>query len=151
MKLKLALAASAALNLFVVGTVVGALATSAKAAREQGQPRGPTVWSAAQSLPEPARSGLRRIVQAQVDAVRPVIREARSKRRVAFGLITANSFDAPAIAGRLAEARATEAKVRDQLDEAVLAYVATLPPDQRARLAGPLAASRVGRPDERRR
>ncbi len=151
MRLKVALAVSAALNLFVVGAVVGAVLMSAKAQYEGTQPRGQTVWSAADRLPDPARSSLRQMLQQQFDAARPVIRQAHADRLLASGLIASDNFDAAAVATRLASARAAEARVRDQLDAAVLAYVAGLPADQRAKLAGPVAASRVGRGENRRR
>jgi uncharacterized membrane protein len=136
--LKIALVTSVALNLFSIGAVVGGFAI---AHRLHGTP-GPAMgmgtgplWSAADGLPQAQREAYRRRLQEQSTGLRDQVHAARQARRQAWLGLTQEPLNANKVSASLAEARALETKARSNVEEAIVAFAASLPAQERAELA----------------
>lgn len=152
--LTLALVASVAVNLFVIGAVVGVVVLGHRMREAVGgvnRPRQP-LWSAADTLPPEHQRAYRQLLRGQADPVGGQIRQARQARRDAWGDLGAEPLNGPAVSRRLAEARALEMTARGGVEDRIVAFAATLPPAERAELAKGLALSGPGArgPRERR-
>ena len=153
--LTVALVASVALNLFVIGAVVGGVVVGHRvreAAQGPERPRQP-LWRAADALPPERQRAYRQLLRAEAGGVGGQMREARQARRDAWADLGAQPLDGPAISRRLAEARALEMTARGGVEDRIVAFAATLPPAERAELAKGLTRSGPGGrgPRERRR
>lgn len=145
------LVVSAALNLFLVGAVVGGLVVAARApaAGAMAGPRGGPLWTAGEALPPDQRRAFRRALRAEAPEARRRLQEARRLRREAWAELARPDFDRAAAEQALARARALELSTRTALESRLLTFAADLPPDQRRRLAEGLAEPR-GREGEQR-
>lgn len=146
--LTIALVASLALNLFVIGAVAGGVfigqrLRDAAPAATGGRPRQP-LWTAADSLPPEHRGAYRQILRGQAMEVGGQLREARQARRAAWAGLAADPLDGPAVAKRLAEARALEMTARSVVEERIVTFATTLTPAERAALAEGLTQSERG-------
>ena len=144
--LTLALIASVALNLFVIGTVVGGVVVGHRfreASPAANRPRQP-LWSAADTLPPEHRRAYRQLLRGEAGGVRGQMRQARQARRDAWTYLGAETLDGPAISKRLSEARTLEMTARGGVEDRIVAFAATLPPAERAELARGLARSGPG-------
>ena len=65
----------------------------------------------------------------------PIIRQARQDRRSALQALSTPGADPADVARRLANARALEQEARTNVESALAAFAATLPPAERAALA----------------
>ncbi|MDO8379546.1 periplasmic heavy metal sensor [Phenylobacterium sp.] len=141
--LTLALIASVALNLFVIGAVVGGvvvghrLREAAPAAARSRQP----VWVAADTLPPEHRRAYREMLRGHAVEVGSQLHQARRARREAWAGLAADPLDGPGVARRLSQARALEMTARGGLEERIVDFAAELPPKERAALADGLARS----------
>ncbi|MFZ3004552.1 MAG: periplasmic heavy metal sensor, partial [Phenylobacterium sp.] len=132
--LTLALVASVAVNLFVIGAVVGVVVLGHRMREAVGgvnRPRQP-LWSAADTLPPEHQRAYRQLLRGQADPVGGQIRQARQARRDAWGDLGAEPLNGPAVSRRLAEARALEMTARGGVEDRIVAFAATLPPAERA-------------------
>lgn len=141
--LTLALIASVALNLFVIGAVVGGVVVGHRlreAAPASARPRQP-LWAAADALPAEHRRAYRQMLRGEAMGVGDQLRQARRARREAWTQLGADPLDRPAVARRLSEARALEMTARGGVEDRIVDFAADLPPAERAALAQGLARS----------
>jgi uncharacterized membrane protein len=146
--LTIALLASAALNVFVIGAGAGLLASHAfsPAGGAGGPPQNP-LRAAAERLDPADREALLQLMQDQVQANGPLLVDARKARREARALMLAQPFDRAATAAALGRARADEIQVRGRLEDAVVDFAARLSPQARATLSsGIMRATAPRRP-----
>jgi uncharacterized membrane protein len=127
---KIALAVSLAVNVFVIGAVVGAIYMHMHAGgpSRMGNP----LLRASEALRPDDRTAFRQMLRAQIPLVRPIQTDAREARREAMTALEAASFDRAAVGALIARARADDEKTREVLEDAVLDFVAKLPADERA-------------------
>jgi uncharacterized membrane protein len=86
-------------------------------------------------------------LRASALAARPDFEEARRLRREALVGVTAPDFDPAVVAAALERSRAAELRGRKRIEDDALALMATLAPEDRARLAPILTRSGRGRRD----
>lgn len=146
--LGIALFASVAVNLFVIGAVVGGFAIAHRIHGE-GQPvRGMAgqqpLWTAADDLPVAHRDTYRELLRGQALGVGQQVHQARLARRRAWDGLNTEPFDAAGTAKNLADARALEMQARGGVEQKIVEFAATLPPAERAELARGLARSAPG-------
>lgn len=138
---------SLALNVFMVGAVVGGLVVGQKfradrpAMARGGQP----LWAAANTLPPEQRRAYRKLLRGEAGEVRDGMREARAARAQAWRQLGAEPFDPAATRASLGVARAREAQVRADVEGRIVDFAAGLPSAERARLAQGLADSQPSR------
>ncbi len=151
---KIAIGVSLALNLFLVGAVVGVLVVGARTLMERADFRrdggGGRVFAAFQALPQDRRQALRAMMREQAMDAAPDMRAAAEARRHAEQLMAADRYDASAVAAALTEARQAEDRARARLDSTLAARLATLTPQERVVFAqvmmrGPPRGPRGGR------
>lgn len=149
----LLLVASLALNLFLVGTIVGGLVVGQRLRPEPPQRvrMGPPIWTAGRELSPEHRAAYREVLRGEDGAVRRELRAAREARADAWRGLADTSFDAEAVRRRLAEARAQDARARAALEERIVDFAVGLPPEERARFAEGLSRPRARPPGEQRR
>jgi uncharacterized membrane protein len=144
--LAIALFASVALNLFVIGTVVGGLVIAHRLHAVGGPLARPgaaqlPLWAAADGLPPEHRQAYRALLRDQAMGVGRQVHEARMARRRAWEELNAEPFDAAGAAKHLSEARALEMQARGEVEQRIVQFAATLPQAERAELAAGLARS----------
>lgn len=136
--MKLALAASLLLNLFILGAAAGAWFWRTTPEASQRSEQG--IAAAAQHLKPPLRQAFR---QALADARRDVRSEsqaAREARDKLAGLLKAEDLDRQAINATLEVTRTADLKVRARVEEAVIDFAERLDPQNRAALVEGLAS-----------
>ncbi|MHB8283308.1 MAG: periplasmic heavy metal sensor [Caulobacteraceae bacterium] len=131
--LKILLAVSIAVNLFLLGALGGGAATWLKTT-----PRRP-ILRAAQGLPPTDRNRFQQVLQAVVKDSRPIQRQARDDRHVAAQLFVQPSFDVAEVNAALSRARDADVAVRTRLETSMVAFAATLPQPERAAMADGLS------------
>jgi uncharacterized membrane protein len=134
-----ALFVSLALNVFVVGAVVGAHLAAERAERaaalaQQQRPRAP-LQIAVRSLPPDAQAAWRAQMPAYTQVYGPKTREARQLLAQTVESFGHDPFDANAALANLEKVRAAEGEARHEMDRRIVAFAATLPADQRAKFA----------------
>ena len=144
--LKIALAASVALNIFAVAGA-GAAWMAAKrvkeATAEARQPgRSEPVWSVVEARPPAVREQVKRELRATALEARPDFEEARAARREAIALTRSDQFDAVAVAALLERSRASEMRGRARLESGAVETLSRLEPADRAALAPILSRHR---------
>lgn len=145
-KLVIALLASLAVNLFLIGLGVGAWALGPRlmqptpaATRGAGRPALP-LWAVARSLSPQYRPAFNAVLRKALLGTAGDIRKARAIKREAFNAMAADTFDPVRTTDDLDRARALEFGARQRIEHDVLAYAATLPPEERANLAEAMRA-----------
>lgn len=138
-----ALFLSLALNVFVVGAVVGAHVTAERAERAaalaaQQRPRAP-LQVAIRSLPPETQAVWRAQMPAYTEVYGPKTREARRLLAETVASFGHDPFDANAALANLEKVRAADGEARHELDRRIVAFAATLPVDQRAKFGLALA------------
>jgi uncharacterized membrane protein len=127
--LKIALGVSIALNVFIVGGIVGAIYMHRTAS-----PAGPPLMRAGDGLSSQDRDAFRRMLETEIPVVRPLQDDARQARRQAMDALQQPTFDRVQVGALMARARADEDKARGVMEGAVLDFAAKLPADERASL-----------------
>lgn len=132
---------SLAVNLFLVGGVIGGLVVGQRLRPDRppmarmNQP----VWAAAQVLsPEQARA-YRTMLRGEGMEARTVMRESREARAQAWRTLGAEPFDPAMTKQRLAQVRDREAATRGEIDGRIVDFAASLTPPERQKLAAALA------------
>ena len=137
--LKIALAASVAINLFAVAAGATLLVTRAQVEdRVEAQHRPARAGSPMRLIDQldPAvRERVRDAMRASALAARPDFEEARLKRRQAVEMGRSATFDAARAAALLEESRNAEIRGRARLEADAVALLATLEPDDRRALS----------------
>lgn len=138
--LKIALAASVALNLFAVAAGATVLIGRAKVEeRIEAQQRAPRDRAPAMALvsrldPE-VRARVKATLKASALAARPDFDEARRKRREAVALAASDSLDPVRVRALLEESRTAEIRGRARLEADAVQLLGTLEPADRAVLS----------------
>jgi uncharacterized membrane protein len=138
--LLIALIVSLAVNLFVLGGLAGAAMMGWRPPGAPPPPGGPQRLFALGSTLSPAqRAGWEAAVRQTAEGSAPKIHEARALRREAWRILAADPVDPQAALAALDQSRTLELQARAEMDRAVVAYAATLPPDQRRKLGEALS------------
>ena len=144
--LRIALAASVALNIFAVagaGAAWMAARQVQEAATEARRPgRSEPVWSVAEARPPAVRDQVKRELRATALEARPDFEEARAARREAIALTRSDQFDAVAVAALLERSRASEMRGRARLEAGAVETLSRLGPADREALAPILSRHR---------
>ncbi|MDB5450689.1 MAG: hypothetical protein JWQ52_1817 [Phenylobacterium sp.] len=139
--LLIALFASLALNLFVIGALAGAMGVRLHGfGRESHAHAG--MQGAGTVLSPEHREAWRTELRAQAATSGAKLRQARMLRRGAWARFATDPFDAPAILADLDRSRALEMDGRAELDRRIVAFAGGLPTDERVRFAEALTQSR---------
>lgn len=137
--LKIALAASVALNLFAAAASATLLLGRADVERrleaQHRAPRDRSFMAVVDGLDPEVRERVRETLRASARAARPDFEETRLKRRQATALVRSAEFDPARVSALLDESRAAELRGRARLEADAVAVLATLDPDDRAALA----------------
>ena len=133
--LAIALAASLALNIFVLGAVAGAYGTRVRTEQQRAAPGGNPMMRAGDRLPEGPREAYRLRLREQSQATQPLLREAREARMDAARALAADKFDAAAVTAAFARARTADLQARERLEASVVQFAAGLSTDERRALA----------------
>lgn len=143
LRLKIILAVSVILNIFLVGIGIGIVVTGARLTPAQAARRPvPNVWQAAEALPPPERQAFRQMLCEEAAAVQPELKSVRLARREAAALIAQPNYDPAAVQASLQQAREGEMHARGEIDAAFAAYLTKLTPKQRADMAEALVRAR---------
>lgn len=131
-KLRVALIASIILNLFLAGALVAGIVSLRSGARmiNAGSMR-----IAGAELPLSERRPFRVALRQARRAMRPTLVEARTAKAQAAMLLRQPVIDQSAVVAALDRARAADMAVRAAVERRAVAYAATLPPADRAKLA----------------
>ncbi|HYC75286.1 periplasmic heavy metal sensor [Brevundimonas sp.] len=137
--LKIALAASVALNLFAVAAgatlLVGRAGVERRIESQHRSPRTHPFMTVVEGLDPEVRDQVREALRASARAARPDFEETRSKRRQATALVRSADFDPAEVSALLEQSRAAELRGRARIEADAVALLATLEPDDRAALS----------------
>lgn len=133
-----ALFTSLALNVFIVGAFVGSRLGGESRHGQPGPARSP-VAAAVRTLSPEHQAAWRQQMPEFARGNGPRIREARRLARETLRGFGEEPFDAEAARADLRRARALEHESRVAMDERLVAFAATLPPEERARFGEALA------------
>jgi uncharacterized membrane protein len=145
--LKILLAVSVLVNVFVLAAICGGLLMRHRLLHEMGPGHGNPMIRAAQDMPEPEQQAFHRQMRAVAARALPAMTEARNARNAAADGLVAAKPDAAKIRQDLARARAAETLARGLMEDALVQFAVTLEPKARERMAEGLrrAAPRPGR------
>jgi uncharacterized membrane protein len=140
--LKVAFVASLLINMLLVGVIVGGALRShqEQAARPDSstRPLGRLRAAADQLTPENRRAYRQTMIGVLRD-IAPLARASQKDRREAAAAFSASNFDPAAVGSALARSRQADIEVRRRLESALIAFSATLSPEERRRLGEGLA------------
>ena len=143
LRLKIILAVSLILNVFLVGIGIGVFVTGARLTPAQAIRRPvPNIWLASEALPPADRSAFRQMLRQEAASVQPELKSVRLARREAAALIAQPNYDPAAVQTSLQQAREGEMHARGEIDAAFAAYLVKLTPKQRADMAEALVRAR---------
>jgi uncharacterized membrane protein len=152
--LRILLIVSLFLNVFVIGSVVGAAVMWKRSDTQRpvaGIGRPARLRQAAEALTPPNRRMLRQSVRAAVQSLQPQTERTRAARREARRLLVQPELDRPALEAALAQARNADNAIRARLEAAVVDTASRLSLEEREALAESLDRSGAMRqPLERR-
>lgn len=124
---RIALFVSLALNVLLIGAIVGWRLERLSAREAEPPARGAFMAS----LTPQERAELRRTLRAAFFETREERHAARRERAALMELATAETYDAAAVREALRRTRAAEMTLLSRIDDAVVAALAELPPEQR--------------------
>ena len=133
--LVVALIASAALNLFLIGAAAGIVALGMRMAREGAGARPGPLIVASQDMPQPGRKNLRQMLRAVRAVLRSQTDESRALRIAAWDSIADTTPDAAAIDQKLEQSRQIDIVVRTKVESALVAYIVRQPAADRTAFA----------------
>ena len=137
--LKIALAASVALNIFAVVGGGTAWVMSRKAQEQAAEGRRPgrsePVWTVVEGLPSAVRDQVKGELRASALEARPDFEDARAARREAIAMTASDGFDAVAVAALLERSRASEMRGRARLEAGAVETLSQLSAADRKALA----------------
>lgn len=140
-----ALFTSLALNLFIGGALVGAKFAEHRPLRpEPGQMRGgrnPVMLAVRELSPESQAAWRKAAAEGQ--PLRPQMREARELARGAMRSFASPDFNKAAAYADFERARRLEYEARLGMDRRLVDFVATLPPEERAKFGEALSRGRA--------
>lgn len=136
--LKIALAASVALNLFAVAAGASLLISREQVEKrveaQQKAPRAHSPMALIGQLDPAVRERVRNTLRESALAARPDFEEARQKRREAVRIASSDSFDSDRVTTLLSESRTAELRGRARLEADAVAVLETLEPADRKAL-----------------
>lgn len=136
--LKIALAASVAVNLFAIAsgtTLYVALNREKAEAAEQKPPRDGSAMALIGQLDPEVRQRVRQALKESALKARPDFDEARQKRREAVDLAASDAYDVARATALLEESRAAEIRGRARLEADAAVILSTLDADDRRALS----------------
>lgn len=146
--LKIALAASVALNLFAVvaGTTayLGAQRAEAQIADQRRPDRKPPILQVVEQIDPAKRTEVREALRASALAARPDFEAARTARRQAQEAASADTFDQARVQTLMEQSRLAEMRGRARLESGALEILSGLSPADRKALAPILARHNKG-------
>lgn len=149
--LKIALAASVALNVFAAAGAVAAWShlrsVETRSEEVRRAPRGEHVLAVVDELEPASRERVKEAMRTAALAARPDFEEARSTRRQAVDLARGETFDPAAANALLRRSREAELRGRERLETESVAILETLAPAERQSLAAILQRHRQKRRD----
>ena len=141
-KLRILLFVSLTLNVFVIGALAGGafiwMRSAGHVPAEAAGRGGGRLGLAGAALPREQRRAFQRALRETRRGSRPIIEQSRESRSEARRLLTEEKVDVAAVNAALTRARAADITVRARLEARVVAFAATLPPEQREALAAAL-------------
>lgn len=141
--LLIALIVSLAVNLFVLGGLAGAMMMGW--GRQKPPPGGPPRLAAAGAALTPAqREAWQTAIRQAAQTSGAKVQEARQLRREAWRGLSDETVDAQAMLAQLNRSRTLELQARSEMDRAVVGFAATLPAEERRKLADALSRARRG-------
>lgn len=146
-KLRIALVASLALNLFLAGALVAGLMSLRAGNR---MINAGSLRIAGAELPQSERRPFRQALREARRSMRATIVESQTAKAEAAMLLRRPTSDAAAILAALDRARAADMAVRAVVERRAVAFSATLPPADRAKLADAMQRRAGGGPARRR-
>ncbi|MDP3853371.1 periplasmic heavy metal sensor [Phenylobacterium sp.] len=134
---------SLAMNVFLIGAVVGGLVVGQRFRHERPAMArsGPPLWAAANQLAPEQRRAYRQLLRGEAGEVRDGMRSVHEARTQAWRGLAAEPFDPAAAKRDLNAARLRETQIRAGVDGRIVDFAAKLPPSDRAALAEGLAQS----------
>lgn len=142
----IALIASLAVNLFVIGGLGGAALMGVRVTHKSKHGAAHSRMAAlADSLPPAQRQPWLNTLGRALEDSRPKLAEARAARRDAWNMLRADRIDPQAAMAALNRSRQLEIQARSEMDRAVVAFVATLPKRDRERLIEALKQAKLQR------
>lgn len=137
--LKIALAASVALNLFAVAAGASLLVTRAQVEKrveaQHRAPRANSPMALIGQLDPAVRDRVRDTLRESALAARPDFEEARQKRREAVRIASSDTFDSARVTTLLSESRTAELRGRARLEANAVSVLDTLEPADRKALS----------------
>jgi uncharacterized membrane protein len=134
--MRLLLALSLALNLFLGGSIVGALWAGERKEDKEPPRKGQRGYmAAAERLDPDDAERLRTLLRQKADDARPRVEVLRAARREAEAAMAAPDYNPDAVRAALERARTEELALRREVDNAVIAFALTLEPEGREALA----------------
>ncbi len=137
--LKVALAASVALNLFALAAgatlLVGRANVEQRIDAQHRAPRNHSLMAVVEGLDPEVRDRVHDTLRASALAARPDFEQTRLKRREAITLARSADFDPARVSILLDQSRVAELRGRARLEADAVALLETLEPDDRAALS----------------
>lgn len=132
-RLRILLILSLVLNLFVVGGVVGSaiMWQRAQVSRPAAALGRPALRQAAAALAPDYRRQFRKVFRGTIETLRPDLQAARKARQDVVALLAAQDFDGQALDAAVRRSREADMRVRVALEMRVMAFVKSLPAEQR--------------------
>ena len=150
--LRIALAVSIVLNLFLLGAIGGGAVMWARTPHGHAGGRGRPIGRAGDGLSALNERRFHAMMREALISTRQLQHDAQRNRRAAADLFVQPSFDATAVSAALSRARDADFALRIRLEGAVVDFAKTLPQGERATLAqglargGPLRHPSAGEP-----
>lgn len=145
-KLRIAFIASLLLNLFLAGALTAGWVSLGSNGR---MINAGSLRVAGTELPQPERQPFRAALREARREMRPTIMLSRRAKAEAASLLRQPTIDQAAVNAALDEARAADLAVRAAVERRAVVYAATLPPEDRAKLADAMQRrTGRGRPSE---
>jgi uncharacterized membrane protein len=128
----IALIASTALNLFLLGVAVAVVARGDSRIPDR-LPQRPNLRAAASSLPADQRKRFAALLRAEGDSIQGAARQARDLRAGAWNSLASPAFDPTVAKADLARVRAINQASRGKVEDAVVDFAAGLAAPDRTR------------------
>jgi uncharacterized membrane protein len=144
--LVIGLIVSVALNLFLIGAGAGIIALGSRMARENTGERVAALFWATQDLPQPDRRQMRLTLAALRKQVSADTDRSVALRVAAWSALADPKPDTAAIEQKLAQSRQIDVATRALVEQKIIAYVAAMPPSDRAIVAAGMQKALVPQP-----
>lgn len=131
-RLKIACAVSILLNIFLIGGIAGGVVWWRTMRPQVGVG---SIRMAGSELSQPQRRAFRVALREERKALRPTLAAGRQARLDAATLLRAPMLDQAALDAALARVRDADFLLRARLEDRAVAFVSTLPHEERVRLA----------------